>query len=125
MTTMEQEGGGRHPSWVYDAGDEPDPRFTLANERTFLAWVRTSLGVLAGAVALESLEVPEHDSLRLALVIGLLLFAGTTAVLAWVRWARVERAMRTRTALPPFVLGIWVTGALVVVSVLLVVAVAL
>lgn len=117
--------GDRRPGWVYDAGDEPDPRFTLANERTFLAWVRTSLGVLAGAVALESLEVPERDGLRMALVVGLLLFAGTTAVLAWLRWARVERAMRTRSPLPPFVLGIWVTSALVVVSVLLVIAVAL
>lgn len=117
--------GDRRPGWVYDAGSEPDPRFTLANERTFLAWVRTSLGVLAGAVALESLEVPERDGLRMALVVGLLVFAGTTAVLAWTRWARVERAMRTRSPLPPFVLGIWVTSALVVVSVLLVIAVAL
>lgn len=116
--------GERRPGWVYDAGSEPDPRFSLANERTFLAWVRTSLGVLAGAVALESLEVPEHDRLRLVLVVGLLAFAGTTAVLAWSRWARVERAMRTRSPLPPFTLGIWVTSALVTVSVLLLVALA-
>jgi putative membrane protein len=124
MLPMDKEGGARHPAWVYDAGDEPDPRFSLANERTFLAWVRTSLGVLAGAVALESLRVPEHDGMRMALVVGLLLFAGTTAVLAWSRWARVERAMRTRSPLPPFALGIWVTSALVVVSVLLLVAIA-
>lgn len=116
--------GERRPGWVYDAGQEPDPRFSLANERTFLAWVRTSLGVLAGAVALESLEVPGRDGLRLALVIALLLFAGTMALLAWLRWARVERAMRTHQPLPPFTLGILVTGALVTVSVLLVLAVA-
>ncbi len=30
---------------------EPDYRFTLANERTFLAWQRTALGLLAAAVA--------------------------------------------------------------------------
>ena len=35
--------------WVSaDDGEEPDYRFTLANERTFLAWVRTALGLLAG-----------------------------------------------------------------------------
>ena len=37
----------RWPGWVYDEGDEPDPRFSFANERTFLAWVRTALGLLA------------------------------------------------------------------------------
>lgn len=49
------------PMGVYDDGDEPDPRFTLANERTFLAWVRTTLAMLAGAVALHSLEFPTTD----------------------------------------------------------------
>ena len=37
---------------------EPDYRFTLANERTFLAWERTALGLLAAAVAVVQL-VPE------------------------------------------------------------------
>ena len=45
----------RWPGWVYGVGDEPDPRFSLANERTFLAWVRTSLGLVAGAVVLDLL----------------------------------------------------------------------
>lgn len=117
--------GERRPGWVYDAGSEPDPRFTLANERTFLAWVRTSLGVLAGAVALESLEVPEQDGLRMVLVVALLLLGGVTAMLAWLRWARVERAMRTRSPLPAFHLGLVMTSALVVLSVLLAVALAL
>ena len=33
------------------AGKTPDYRFTLANERTFLAWIRTALALMAGAVA--------------------------------------------------------------------------
>lgn len=36
----------RWPRHVYRAGEEPDPRFTFANERTFLAWIRTSLALL-------------------------------------------------------------------------------
>ena len=45
--------------WVgTDDGDEPDYRFTLANERTFLAWVRTALGLLAGGVAVRQLVDP-------------------------------------------------------------------
>ena len=35
-------------------GEAPDYRFSLANERTFLAWIRTALGFLAAGVALIS-----------------------------------------------------------------------
>ncbi len=40
---------------MYAQGTEPDPRFSLANERTFLAWIRTSLALLATGVALVAL----------------------------------------------------------------------
>ncbi len=47
-----------HRSWLarrlLPEGSEPDPRFTLANERTFLAWVRTALALLAGGIAIEA-----------------------------------------------------------------------
>lgn len=36
-------------------GEAPDYRFSLANERTFLAWIRTSLGFLAAGVGLDQL----------------------------------------------------------------------
>lgn len=104
---------------VYDVGDEPDPRFTLANERTFLAWVRTTLAMLAGAVALHSLGIPDSDWLRDALVAGLALFGGLVIGLAYWRWARVEHAMRTHAPLPRSGLGLVVTVVLVAVSVLL------
>ncbi len=73
----------RRPHWVYDAGEEPDPRFSLANERTFLAWVRTSLAILAGAVALDSLKVPSSAPLRTTIVVGLVLFGGVMTALAY------------------------------------------
>src|ERR1043165_2701247 len=44
----------RRPKW-FQEGQDPDYRFTLANERTFLAWIRTSLALLAAAVALVQL----------------------------------------------------------------------
>ena len=37
----------RFPRSVYGEGEEPDPRFSLANERTFLAWLRTALAMYA------------------------------------------------------------------------------
>ncbi|WP_148613693.1 YidH family protein [Nocardioides rubriscoriae] len=112
---MSEDGdaGTRRPRWVYD-GDEPDPRYSLANERTFLAWVRTTLAVVAGAVALESLELPEAEGARTVLVLGLLGFAVLMTVLSLLRWARIERAMRLHQPLPAFTLGVVVAVGLVV-----------
>lgn len=109
----------RHPRWVYDAGAEPDPRFTLANERTFLAWVRTALAMLAGGVALHALGLPETDWVRGVLAVLLVLLGGLLTVLAAIRWARVERAIRTGQPLPAFTLGYLLTGAVVVGAVVL------
>jgi len=109
----------RRPHWVYDAGHEPDPRFTLANERTFLAWVRTALAMLAGGVALHALGLPDTQWVRTVLAIALVLLGGLVTAFAMIRWARVERAMRTGTALPAFNLGFLLTGAVIVGAVLL------
>ena len=57
---------GRFPRWVFGAGDEPDARFTLANERTFLAWIRTSLALSAAGVALVAVELPVARGFRTA-----------------------------------------------------------
>jgi putative membrane protein len=111
----------RQPRWVYDEGDEPDPRFTLANERTFLAWVRTALAMLAGGVALHALSIDGPHALRTALAVGLIVLGGLVGVGSFVRWARVERAMRLHQPLPSFGLGLAMTGTLVVITVLLVV----
>lgn len=112
----------RRPHWVYESGNEPDPRYSLANERTFLAWVRTSLAMLAGGVALHALGLPETDWLRTVLAIALVLLGGLTTALALVRWARIERAMRTNQPLPSFTLGFVTVIAVVVGAALLAVA---
>lgn len=109
----------RHPRWVYAHGSEPDPRFTLANERTFLAWARTVLGLLAGAVALHSFRVPTAEGVRIGVIAVLVLTAILCTVFAMVRWARVERAMRERRPLPAFSAGFILAGALLVIGVLL------
>lgn len=77
-------------------GDQAvDYRFTLANERTFLAWIRTALALLAGAVAvLHLLPLGWDEGPRT--VVGLLLavLAGVVTVYAPLRWYRVQRVMR-------------------------------
>ena len=84
----------RWPRSVYDRGTDPDPRFTLANERTFLAWMRTALALLAGAAAVDALDLPLVDAVQTALAVALALAALVTATVAWRSWARTERAMR-------------------------------
>jgi putative membrane protein len=108
----------RFPAAVYRHGTEPDPRFSLANERTFLAWIRTSLALLAAAVALLALKLPLHAGLQLAAAAVFTLAALGSAGWAWFAWATAERALRLGSALP----GLGIGGAL---AALLVVALAL
>lgn len=96
---------GRFPGWVYDHGDEPDPRFSLANERTFLAWVGTGLGLLSAGVGLHSLARGTGATHPPVAEI-LLVVAGMLCPLqAWIGWARAERALREGRPLPSPVLG--------------------
>jgi inner membrane protein YidH len=80
---------------------EPDYRFTLANERTFLAWQRTSLGLLAAAVALVQL-VPELAIPGARRTLGVLLaaLAILTSGMGLLRWRQADRAMRRDLPLP-------------------------
>lgn len=87
-------------------GEDPDPRFTLANERTFLAWIRTSLALLAGGIAVEAFTQDLFDeSGRKILGTSLLVLGGILAASAAARWLRVEAAMRQKHSLP---LPIWI-----------------
>lgn len=80
---------------------EPDYRFTLANERTFLAWQRTSLGLLAAAVAVVQF-LPELTIPGLRHVLGMTVgaMAIPTSMAGLHRWTQVDRAMRRDQPLP-------------------------
>lgn len=111
----------RWPGWVYDAGDEPDPRFSFANERTFLAWVRTALALLAGGVALDVLPLTIAEGPRTWLAMVFIVLAVTAAVSGWLRWARAERAMRVGAPLPGLAIAAVLTLATVVAGLALLV----
>jgi putative membrane protein len=108
VTNTEQPPGpagppprGKFAERLLPGGEEPDPRFTLANERTFLAWIRTSLALLAGGIAVEAftsglfIEPVRKGLAVLLLLLGMMLSGG-----AAMRWLRVERSMRTKAPLP-------------------------
>jgi putative membrane protein len=115
----------RFPASVYDEGSEPDARFSFANERTFLAWIRTSLALIAGGVALESLGLRLQPDLRLAAALLLIVSGVAVPVHAWFRWARSERALRRDEPLPspflsaPLGVAVVVIGIVVALAVLL------
>jgi len=116
----------RWPGWVYDVGEDPDYRFSFANERTFLAWIRTSLALLAGGVALDAITLSIPDSVRRTLACVLIVLGIVCAAASWWRWAAAERAMRQETSLPSsrlsgLLAGVLIVCALVVLVVVLVV----
>ena len=117
----------RWPRSVYGTGNEPDPRFSFANERTFLAWIRTGLGFLAAGVAIAAvarLGAGLTAEIRVASVVLIACGVGC-AVGAWTRWVRSERAMRENRPLPSSPLLLLLVGVLVVVAVITLVAVSL
>ncbi|MBM3072228.1 YidH family protein [Enterobacter sp. RHBSTW-00994] len=93
-------------------GEAPDYRFSLANERTFLAWIRTALGFLAAGVGLDQLA-PDFATplIREVLALLLCLFAGGLAIYGYLRWLRNEKAMRLKQDLP-YTRGLFMISAI-------------
>lgn len=120
MTESDQPAADRRwPRSVYGVGREPDPRFSLANERTFLAWIRTSLGFLAAGVAVvtiarfgAALRIEVRLTAVLLIICGLVCAAG-----GFRRWMRQERAIRLERPLPSTSAIPFVAAALVLVAV--------
>lgn len=111
----------RWPRRVYGVGTEPDPRFTLANERTFLAWLRTALGLMVAAAAVKAFGT---DGSQWAAVVLAVLAVGVAAE-AFPRWSRNERALRLQLPLPSTpvtvvsAVGVVAAGVMIAVVVLI------
>ncbi|MGW4463145.1 YidH family protein [Micromonospora sp. NPDC004704] len=115
-----------NPERLHQVGTRPDYRFSLANERTFLAWLRTGLALIAGGLAIAQFLPPLPLShLREAISVALLVLGGAVALHAVDRWVRTERAIRLGTELPPsrfpalLALAVAVGALLLVTTVLL------
>ncbi|MEY2958696.1 MAG: hypothetical protein RLZZ01_1264 [Actinomycetota bacterium] len=128
MSRADTSGAGVRRSRLFpedprQVGKDPDYRFTLANERTFLSWVRTSLALAAGG--LGAVTILDDFAGEEALGIGLLALSFVTAATAYRRWALNERAMRLDEPLPasrlPMMMAVGVAVVAVMAAVLLVV----
>jgi putative membrane protein len=94
-----RDPGNRVPD---DDGTEPDPRFTFANERTFLAWSRTALALVVAGLGIVQL-LPPFPGVpwgRHVLGVPLIVFGAIVAVTAYGEWTRCQRAMRHGLPLP-------------------------
>jgi putative membrane protein len=113
------------PTDVHDVGTTPDYRFSLANERTFLAWIRTGLALIGGGLAVAAFVPPlRWPHIREVISIALLLLGAAVALRAVDHWARTERAMRLGQPLPPSrfpaILGLVIgLGAVVLLALIL------
>lgn len=111
----------RFPRSVYGSGEEPDPRFSMANERTFLAWIRTSLAFIAGGVALETFDLPLNTTLTRVISAIMLVVAIVLPGVAWLHWGAAERAMRHSRPLPASPAMALVVGVVIVIGVMILV----
>ena len=96
---------------------EPDYRFSLANERTLLAWVRTSLALDATGLGVVRFAPPLGPGGREA-VGGLLILLG--AITAWSGYRRflaTDRAIRAGDAIPAHAAPRLLAAALAALSV--------
>lgn len=113
----EQPGDRRRPRRVYSVGTEPDPRFTLANERTLLAWLRTCLAfVLTGVAAVALKEVVDRPLLIASVAVAACAVGTVAAIGAYLRWQRIEIALRLRRPIPSPRLAGLLVAALVVLG---------
>lgn len=77
---------------------EPDIRFSLANERTFLAYERTAVGLVAASLVVFHLVEPSWSQRLLG---GLLMVASLAAAASgWWRYHQADRAIRSGDPLP-------------------------
>lgn len=88
------------PRRLESEGSTPDYRFSLANERTFLAWIRTALALVAGGIAVSQFLTSIARGPRVTIAVCLLVGGALCALRAVHHWARCERAMRRGESLP-------------------------
>ncbi|WUH96946.1 DUF202 domain-containing protein [Spirillospora sp. NBC_00431] len=122
-TQRPKSRAGRWTDRLLAEGSDPDPRFSLANERTFLAWIRTALALIAAGIGLALAGDLVEAPLRHVLAVGFAVAGAAVAAFAFGRWLRTERALRRAETIPPPALAPIMSYGLAVAAIVLLVAV--
>ena len=124
---------GRFAAWwpggpVDQDGHEPDPRFTFANERTFLAWSRTALALVVAGLGVVQLlpPFPGVPVGRHLLGVPLIVLGAVLAITAYAEWVKNQRALRRGEPLPrsvmPWILAATVAGLAVIATIVVLIS---
>nr|WP_237742808.1 DUF202 domain-containing protein [Actinopolymorpha alba] len=109
--------GKTGPGEAPTSAREPDYRFTLANERTFLAYLRTALALgAAGVAAMQFLTAVHHEWVRRLIGVVLAVAGIAASAGAYARWRANVKAMRREAPLPPTLMPLGLAAAVLVVS---------
>jgi putative membrane protein len=100
-----------------EVGSEPDPRFTFANERTFLAWNRTALALIVGGLAVVQFMKVGFSGAELLVAMPLILLGAGMSIASYRLWQQNERALRLKGPLPPSMLPRLLVCAIVLIGV--------
>ncbi|MCX5717181.1 MAG: DUF202 domain-containing protein [Nitrospirae bacterium] len=109
-------------------------RVHMANERTFLAWIRTSIGIMAFGFVVERFSIfvkqvsyflgkeVSLPSRGYSAILGISLVAlgALMGVLSFVRYKKVERQIDEDTYQPSMILDIMLALAVLVIGIFLV-----
>jgi putative membrane protein len=111
-----RDGGGAGSD--ESAETEPDARFTLANQRTFLSWSRTALALVAAGLGIVQLLPPFPGVPWGRRVIGvpLIVLGAVTAAAAYREWTRTQRALRRGDPLPRSILPLILAATIGIVA---------
>lgn len=96
------------------SGHQVDYRFLLANERTFLAWLRTALSLHVAGLGVLQFLTNGQDAVRYLLGVGLVLAGSYVGLTGYLRYHRNERAIRAGEDLARARSSVVVTAAVVV-----------
>jgi putative membrane protein len=88
------------PRSAHEPGEEPDERFTLANERTFLAWIRTALALIGGGLAAGQLLEFNSAVARLGVSLTPIALGALVALTSYRRWSQTQEALRRGRPIP-------------------------
>src|SRR5262249_3259696 len=101
-------------------GTEPDPRFTFANERTFLAWSRTALALIVAGLGIVQLlpPFPGVPIGRHLLGVPLIVLGAVLAAVEYLEWIRNQRALRHAQPLPRSLLPLLLPATLAILAAL-------
>ena len=106
----------RIPRGVFGQGTEPDPLYSLANERTYLSWLRLAITLMAAAVAIDRLFVAHPWLGDQVLSLGLVAISLAAGAVGVHRWYSAERALRLRQPLTGFSIPLLFTLAVALIG---------